>query len=67
MMSLDEQRDYLEAVDELRRLQIFTVRPMHALAMKKMREQEQRVDAFTAKFLERIKPTVTEPASSSPM
>jgi len=65
-MTADEQLDYLEAVDELRRLQQVTPRPMHPLAAKKMREQESRVDELTKRFLERRNPPAPALTSSSP-
>lgn len=62
-MNSDEQLDYVEAVDELRRLQIMTPRPMLPLQAKKIAEQEARVDKYTARFLERL--TRPSPASTS--
>jgi hypothetical protein len=66
MMNADEQLDYLEAVDELRRLQQVTPRPMHPVAARKMREQEARVDEYTARFLARRNPPAPVLTSSSP-
>lgn len=53
-MNPNEQRDYVEAVDELRRLQILTPYPPNQHQRAALTRQAARVDAFTVRFLERL-------------
>lgn len=62
-MNPDEQRDYVEAVDELRRLQTMTPYPPNQHQRRALVTQAARVDAFTTRFMERL----TAPISAEPL
>lgn len=50
MMTETQQREYLDAVDEMRRLQIVTRRPPDAHARKNIATAEQLVDQLTLRY-----------------
>lgn len=54
MMNTTEQHEYLEAVEEYRRLLIVTPRPPSAPARKALDDQAAKVDRLTALYLDRL-------------
>lgn len=65
MMSADEQRSYLETVEEYRRLLVVTPRPPSAPARKMIDDQAAKVDRLTALYLARITPASSGSSGTS--
>jgi hypothetical protein len=50
MMTEAQQREYLDAVDEMRRLQVISRKPPDAHTQKQIKLAEQKVDTLTQKY-----------------
>lgn len=52
MMTAEQMREYVAAVDEMRRVQMTSRRPPNGHEQKALRETEAKVDALTARYRE---------------